>query len=141
MLTVSEGSRLPAIAINSNSTIHVVYDSLGDIYLKKSKDGGTIWSPAKRLSWTSGLSEDAAIAVDISNAIHVVWSDDTPGNWEVYYKSSADGGATWSPVQRLIWTSGRSERPALAGDLNNAIHIFWQDDTPGNYEIYYKKGS
>jgi hypothetical protein len=29
----------------------------------------------------------------------------------------------------------------MAVDSGNAIHIVWEDDTPGNGEIYYKKGS
>jgi len=43
------------------------------------------WSTAKRLTWTSGNSQSPAIAIEASDIIHVVWSDDTPGNDEIYY--------------------------------------------------------
>jgi hypothetical protein len=54
---------------------------------------------------------------------------------------SADAGTTWTASQRLTWTSGNSARPAVAADASGNIHLVWQDEAPGNYEIYYKKGS
>ena len=43
-------------------------------------------TPAKRLTWNYGGSRSPAIAVDPSGNLHVVWSDDTPGNYEIFYK-------------------------------------------------------
>ncbi|MBS4016396.1 MAG: hypothetical protein KGZ86_08200 [Candidatus Latescibacteria bacterium] len=33
--------------------------------------------------------------------------------------------------------SGRSERPSIAVDSRNTVHLVWNDDTPGNEEIFY----
>jgi hypothetical protein len=99
------------------------------------------WTPAQRLTWTSGDSYTSDIAVDSGDTVHIAWSDQTPGNHEIYYKRSTDGGIAWSAVQRLTWTSGDSYRPSMGIDLNNTIHIIWNDYTPGNFEIYYKKGT
>jgi len=33
------------------------------------------WTPAKRLTWTSGISNYPAIAVDSSGNLHLVWAD------------------------------------------------------------------
>ncbi len=49
--------------------------------------------------------------------------------------------ADWTAAKRLTWTSGWSHAPAMALDSGNAIHVVWPDDTPGNYEIYYKNGN
>jgi hypothetical protein len=96
------------------------------------------WSAARRLTWTAGDSRFPAIAMDSSDTIHVVWEDDTPGNWEIYYKKSTDNGTSWSAARRLTWTLGDSHRPAMAIDSSDIIHVFWDDDTPGGMEIYYK---
>jgi len=63
------------------------------------------------------------------------------GDREIYYKKSTDGGTVWSALQKLTGTSGWSDYPAVDVDSNLTVHVVWIDDTPGNYEIYYKKGN
>jgi len=43
------------------------------------------------------------------------------------------------PAKRLTWTGGDSHYPAMGIDSSDAIHVFWEDDTPGGREIYYKQ--
>ena len=140
----SGGSYYASIAINSGNNIHLVwYDGTpgnNEIYFKRSTDGGLSWSEARRLTWTSGSSYDPGIAADSGNNIHVVWYDKISGNWEIYYRRSTDGGVNWSGTKRLTWNSGGSHYPFAATDASNNIHVFWHDNTPGNFEIYYKKG-
>ena len=142
-LTWNAGSSwYPAIATDSSRNIHVVWhDSTPgnwEIYYKRSTDGGSTWS-TQRLTWNSGYSEYPAIATDSSGNIHVVWCDSTTGNYEIYYKRSTDGGSTWT-TKRLTWNTGDSRVPAIATDSSGNIHVVWHDYTPGNGEIYYKKG-
>jgi len=138
----SGNSYRPAISTGSSDTVHVVWEDYTpdnfEVYYKRSTDGGTNWSPAKRLTWTSGWSEYPAVAVDSSDNVHVVWEDYTPGNYEIYYMNSSDGGATWSAARRLTWTSDWSRYPAVAVSSGDKIHVVWQDDTPGNEEIFYR---
>mgnify|MGYP001596614348 CR=1 FL=1 len=46
--------------------------------------------------------------------IHVVWVDNTPENSEIYFKTSADNGATWSANKRLTNNTGASSYPSIA---------------------------
>ncbi|HDT11228.1 MAG TPA: hypothetical protein ENN58_00670 [bacterium] len=48
--------------------------------------------------------------------------------------------SAWT-FKRLTWNSGSSQYPAIAVDSNNHIHVVWQDWTPGNQEIFYKKST
>jgi hypothetical protein len=144
-LTWTSGwSENPALAIDSFNDIHLVWSDNTpgqyEIYYKKGMKHGAIWTTAKRLTWTSGDSEHPSIAVDSLDNLYVVWEDDSPGNHEIYYKRSTDGGGSWTADGRLTWTLGLSENPALAVDSFNDIHLVWSDYTPGQYEIYYKKG-
>ncbi|MEM3002136.1 MAG: choice-of-anchor D domain-containing protein, partial [Candidatus Nitrosocaldus sp.] len=145
-LTYTSGSsNNPAIGVDSSGNIHVVWhdNTPGnyEIYYKKSTDGGNTWTWAKRLTYTSGSSNNPAIGIDSSGNIHVVWHDNTPGNYEIYYKKSTDGGNTWTWAKRLTYTSGSSNNPAIGIDSSGNIHVVWHDNTPGNYEIYYKKST
>ncbi len=145
-LTTTSGiSEYPAIAINSSGHINVAWhDSTSgnyEIYYKKSVNGGAAWTANKRLTYTSGISKNPAIAVNSSGHLHLFWEDNTPGNYEIYYKKSVNGGDTWSANQRLTFTAGVSEAPSIAVDSSNNLHVVWMDTTPGNSEIYYKNST
>ena len=136
-------SELPAIAVDGVDRIHVVWDDWTpgntDIYYRRSMTGGASWAPTQRLTRTSGHSFYPAIACSPAGHLHVVWSDDTSGEYEVYYRAGADGGANWSSSQRLTWNSGYSSSPAIAFDGSGDLHVVWSDLTPGNFEIYYMR--
>jgi hypothetical protein len=138
-------STYPAIATDPFGRIHVVWHDYpggdSEICYTRSTDGGTTWAAPKRLSWSSGDTDDPAVASDVSGNVHVVWTDSTPGNWEIYYRKSADGGATWSAAKRITWTAGQSFNPAVAVDPSGSLHVVWWGDQTGNWEIYYKKGA
>jgi len=149
---MSEDSTEPAIAIDSSNVIHVVWEdemnqSWCELYYKQSADGGNTWSPAKRLTWTLDIDSGCpAIGIDSKDTIHIVYRDKASGpalwweEYEIYHKKSTDGGTNWSPAQRLTWIPGNSQYPAIAVDSSDNIHIVWQDNVSGNYEIYYKRG-
>jgi len=136
-------SVFPIIAVDSKNYIHVVWydNSPGnwDLYYKRSEDGGATWT-TKRLTYNPDGSYKPAIAIDSNDHIHLVWYDETPGNSEIFYKKSTNGGTTWT-TKRLTYNFGYSEDPAIAVDSNNHIHLVWYEDTPGNWEIYYKKST
>jgi len=149
-LTWTSGwSEYPAIAVDSSGNVHVVWrDEKPDTYVvlyTRSLDGGGTWQPIQRLTWTGSSSNPSvavpSVAVDSLGRVHVVWCYDSPGNMEIYYKGSTDGGATWGPSKRLTWTSGSSGLPAIAVDSFGSIHVAWSDDTYAGYEIYYKRST
>jgi hypothetical protein len=132
-----------SIAVDSSGSLYVAwhdfYPGNKEIYYRKSTDGGAGWTSSKRITWNAGQSEYPSLATDSSGNLHVVWHDDTPGNREVYYKKSTNGGAAWTSNHRLTWTSGETRWPCVAADSAGNLHVVWQDDTPGNSEVYYKK--
>lgn len=138
----TEGAVGPKMAVDSTDHVHMVYQvnlsSNTDLFYKKSTNNGQDWSPPKRLTWNSGLSWRQDIAIDSNDDIYIVWDDTTPGESEIYYKKSTDGGSSWSAIDRLTWNSGPSHSPSIAVDSNDNVHIVWADHTPGNNEIYYK---
>jgi hypothetical protein len=139
----SSHSGWPTIVSDSNGNICVAFDSDKsgnyEIYFKRSTDGGTSWSGAKRVTWNSGDSRQPSIATDSSNNINIVWYDWTPGNMEIYYKKSTNGGVSWTGTRRFTWNSSDSWRQSIGIDQLNHVHVVWQDNTSGNNEIYYKR--
>jgi hypothetical protein len=137
----------PVIAADSSGHLYLVWYGYtagnDEIYYKRSTDGGATWTASRRLTWMSGRSHIPTLAVDLSDGLHIVWQDDTPSDLypEIYYKKSADAGATWTASQRLTWTSGGSNRPVIAVGSSGNLHLVWEDNTAGNDEIYYKKST
>jgi hypothetical protein len=81
------------------------------------------------------------MALGWGNTIHVAWEDNTPGNEEIYYKRSTDGGATWGVSTRLTWTSNTSRRASIAVDSNGNILVIWQELISGNEEVFCKRST
>ena len=85
----------PAIAIDSSNKVHAVWqDGTNGVWgtdyeiMYNTYTTATGWSNATVISdgyggryWNDDESYIPAIAIDSSNAIHVVWEDDTDGVW------------------------------------------------------------
>jgi hypothetical protein len=137
-------SGLPCV-VASGSDVHVVWednrDGNGDVYYKRSTDGGLTWGTDKRLTNDPADSWDPCIALNDS-VVYIVWMDnrDDSNNYEIYYKRSTDGGMTWGADTRLTNDPGDSEYPSIAVSGSN-VHVVWFDNRDGNYEIYYKQST
>lgn len=58
--------------------------------------------------------------------------------WEIYYRRSRDGGATFEPGRRLTFAPGLSQRPSLAAKGDH-LHLAWFDQRDGDVEVYLKR--
>lgn len=99
------------------------------------------WEEPKRLTWTSGNSRCSVIAVDSYNHIHVVWQEETAGHFDIYYMKSTDGAVNWTAEKRITWTPGDSEKPDIAIDSNNHIHVVFKGIVSHYEDIFYKKST
>jgi len=131
-------SGYPQLAVDAGGAVHVVWQDSAPgnyniFYARRSSDG--IWSGPQNISNNSGDSWQPQLAVDAGGAVHVVWSDSTPGNSDIFYaKRSSDG--IWSGPQNISDDSGWSAKPQLAVDADGAVHVVWGDTT-----IFYAKRS
>ena len=134
------------LAVDSSGAINVVWiesdNTTGnqDVLFTRSADGGRTFSDPKNLS-TTGKATMPSLAVDSSGNINVVWEDNTPGNYDIFYSGSTDGGATFSPPANLSNNPGNSSRAHIALEFNNNINVVWEDNTPGNYDIFFTRSN
>ena len=63
-----------------------------------------------------GIRNDLIPSIAVSGNVYVVWKDNTPGNDEVFYRRSTDGGATFGSTVNLSNT-----RAIAIYDLNNEV--------------------
>jgi hypothetical protein len=139
-LTYSDGmSRFPEIAV-SGPYVQIVYqdNSNGpyEIYSIRSTNEGLSWGEKTLLTNEAVSSEHASIAI-CGPEIHVVWQDLQSGVYQIFYKSSTDGGLSWGEDERLINTLYNAYYPSLAFS-GEWLHVVWYDERDGNDEVYCK---
>ena len=70
--------------------------------------------------------------------MHVVWEDNTPGNFDILYRKSLDGGTTFpSDIKNLSSNANASLDSAIALSGNN-VYTVWRQFTASNPDIMYR---
>ena len=132
------------------------------IFFSKSTDGGTTWSTKQDISTAPQGSHHAfpAIAASGSGDVRISWMDARAANggmdkWNVYFRSSTNGGTTWSnEVDLSTYVAGFNyifpdgfrfpfgDYYEMSIDEQGTNHLVWGEgysyDSPGS--IWYAKG-
>jgi hypothetical protein len=141
----SSWSGLPSLA-SSGPYIFVVWcddrDGNREIYGRRSIDGGGSWGGETRLTTTSDWGWTPSVAL-LRDTVQVVWYESDPGGnlgKDIFHIRSTDAGTTWSIPDTLTHDPANSWRPSI-GVSGLSVHVVWQDNRDGNYEIYYKRST
>ncbi len=124
-------------------------DSLGRVYLAYDRvtssrefvnltwTDGTSWvAPVNLNSGTTASGRAPAIAVDYANRLHVAWEDTRTafdGVAEIFYVSSSDRGATWTPqlpISQGVAAFAGSYDVQIASKGDNIL-VTWDNFGPG----------
>src|SRR5947209_2205059 len=89
------------------------------------------FSPPTNVSSNPGSSYYEQIAVDSTGGINIVWLDNTPGYYAVFFSRSTDGGATFSTPQNLSNDPAGSS-PQIAVDSSGNINVVWHGTSASN---------
>ncbi|MBZ0202510.1 MAG: T9SS type A sorting domain-containing protein [Ignavibacteria bacterium] len=131
-------STYPSISV-SGVNVHIVWrefrDGNDEIYYKNSLNGGTNWGTDTRLTNNASQSYSPVINAQ-SSLLHVVWTDNREGNWEIYYKRSTNNGSSWGSDERLTNHVASSGSPSTSAS-GTALHVVFVDGIYGNEEIVY----
>jgi hypothetical protein len=133
----------PSLSV-SGLDVHVAFrdnrNSTGtgyEIFHKHSTDGGITWDADIQLSNSHVTVYNPSVSVS-GSGVHVVWTDNHEGNFEIYYDRSQDRGQSWETVTRLTNNTAVSFYPFVAAS-KSGVHVIWQETRDGNNEIYYKR--
>jgi hypothetical protein len=97
----------------------------------------TFGNPPINLSNNPTNSFRPGVAVS-GNNVYVVWHDGISGNYEVFFKKSTDGGATFSSPINLSNNRTESTSGQISVSGNN-VYVIWQEGHLENIEILFKR--
>jgi hypothetical protein len=111
-----------ALTADANGALVLLYDGAATrggpqtIEARRSSDGGRSWSAAVTLSKAGEEATSPAVESRGAGDVRAWWMETAGGNvdaWNVWYRSSTDGGATWAaPVKLSDAASGAGYKTA-----------------------------
>jgi len=138
---IAAGERAhPDIAADLGSSyVYLVWDAadgIPQVLVAVSDDAGVSWGAPERLSSGDAEAVEPAVAVDAEGLVYVVWQDALNDSDDIFYRFSADYGATWSVTGRVNDddTAYPQRHPALVG--GNSAYAAWADFRAANWDIY-----
>jgi hypothetical protein len=99
-----------------------------------------VYSKILNISNNTSTSVFPAIAAS-GNNVHIVWMDGSPGNFDVFYKRSTDGGGTFEDIINLSNTTEHSTGISIATSQKNVYVVWTEMDSSFNSEVFYKRST
>ena len=122
--------------------VHIVWldaeDGDYDVYYRS--HNGSSWQAEQEISTDAGIENQWYPSVAVSgNRSHVVWQDEGDGDGDIYYRFF--DGMTWQPeIETSTDIFSENQRNPSLAVANCSVHIAWQDEGDGDWDIYYRGG-
>jgi hypothetical protein len=87
----------------------------GHVWVRRSTDSGVTWAAAIELGAGTANASFPAIAGGASGVFRLDYADNRTGSWNTYYRSSTDGGLTWSAEADISDADGGATYKTAAG--------------------------
>jgi hypothetical protein len=125
---------------SSGSNVYVVWRDTtpgnADIFFTRSTNNDMTFGNNVNLSNNSGISGLPQIAA-AGSAVYVVWQDTTPGNDDILFRASVDGGVTFGDTPNLSNHPGYSFEPRIVAE-GNSVYIVWTGRLPDGFMVFFK---
>jgi hypothetical protein len=124
----------PSIGRDRRGWLHVSWFTLGrtekeaGIYYSVSKDDGKSFAPRFLVHANTApetLYNNLIVGAD--DTVYLAWTNlDANERAQVYLRTLAPDGQTWSPIQQISNAKGNASRPVLALQKND-LHVAWTE--------------
>jgi len=147
----SPASNSDMAASSDGDDVYIVWEQDGDIKFTAGHGcadaNGCEFGDIKNLSNNAGRSTEARVDTSSDGQIiHVTWQDNTPGNDEIDYSRSTDGGNTFNGGSPAGPPTNLSNSPQASNDHQlvtegTNVYVVWVDFTTRNGDIFFRKSN
>ena len=138
----------PSIGRDSRGQLHVSWFTLGrseqeaGIYYSVSKDDGKSFAPSQLVQAnTAPETLYGTLAVGDNDRVYLAWSNlDGDNKAQIYLRTLAADGLTWSPVQQLSRAKGNAGRPVLAL-MKNQLQVAWTETDGEDSRVVFRSAT
>lgn len=133
----------PSIFQSPSGTIWVFWasDRTGnyDIFYKTSSNGGLSWLNDTPITYDPSDDVNPTFIEASDGTLWVVWARKAAsGYYDIFYKTSSNGGISWSSEIRLTTDPNHDKLPSIAQMWDGRIWVAWSSNRVGNDEVFYK---
>jgi hypothetical protein len=132
------------LAIGPDNSVHLLWTQedagpgRANIWYALLPPGGP-WGPLESVTGnpvpTIGRS-GGRVAMTPGGAVHVVWYTGGGAPVEIWESRRLSPGS-WSPAVNLSNNPGNSVSPDLVAAPDSSLHLAWQDDSGGSYDVFH----
>jgi hypothetical protein len=80
-----------------------------------------------------------SIGIDSSGNVYAVWEDYRTGGYDIYASYLAHNGSAFTTNVKINddINPNKQSRPELAVEDDGTVHVVWEDERSGDWDIYY----
>ena len=135
-------SRVAAVGTN----VYIVWQSFSPqgIFFIRSVDSGVSFEKPIKLGKIPLELNTPDIAVYGKSTVYVAWREESPGEDDIFFARSIDGGKSFGNTINLSNNAGSSANPRLAVASNgNNVYAVWDDRTTqsGLEDVFFRRSS
>ena len=141
LITLPSVESFPSIAETLDGRIWVVCQSdiLGNSDIIYRFYNWSYWTDVDLLTDPTSNDISPSLLQAANGTTWLFWSSDRMENYTLFYKTSSDGGLSWSTEKQLTEVTNENKAPSAAQTSDGKIWVVWQRTFPGpTYKLFYK---
>lgn len=124
------------LAVGPGGEIYAAWTEYeGNLWFRRSTDGGQSFSKALRISGAEGDSpaRGPSLAVASDGKVHLAWAVGESEEADIHFTTSEDGGKSFAQMRVVLKSDRHSDAPEIATDSEGTVHLVYSE---GNHVRY-----
>jgi hypothetical protein len=131
--------------VGDATRVYIAWIEDAAVLFRRDRTNDGTYSNALRLNDTVGVNSPTRVRVAAAgDNVFVVWQAEHPqpgDNTDIFYARSTDAGDTFKEKKNVSSNAAVSEFPDLTVLADNRVLITWRDNSTGDFEVFFVRGT